>query len=197
MVGFPCYSGRYRPRPVKQADGKTVRYTRHVMEQPPPGWNSEFLSICPLLQLDPVERFLRLRQSVRTEDAADRRTLCYAVNGFLCTLQCLTKLSLELAERGLTASRKSDCVGNIQFQILQPLVSVTAPFLSFFDPSTADVKGVLGTNRLAECFCFHFASCSCSLSAQLLQGEKPPLLARGPHRRKANSKGPVVVLGSP
>lgn len=39
LIRQRLWKGRYRPRPVKQADGKTVRYTRHVMEQPPPGWN--------------------------------------------------------------------------------------------------------------------------------------------------------------
>ncbi|XP_026193159.1 uncharacterized protein LOC34618639 [Cyclospora cayetanensis] len=39
LIRQRLWKGRYRPRPVKQGDGKTVRYTRHVMEQPPPGWN--------------------------------------------------------------------------------------------------------------------------------------------------------------
>ncbi|PFH34918.1 putative 30S ribosomal protein S15 [Besnoitia besnoiti] len=39
LIRQKLWKARFRPRQLKQADGKVVRYTRHPMEQPSSGWN--------------------------------------------------------------------------------------------------------------------------------------------------------------
>lgn len=84
-------SGRYRPRPVKQAEGKTVRYTRHVMEQPPPGWNSEACRG----NGRPAIRQLRLRRLSRTYSFLQRKaeTLMKCLWCLVCAVDVFIRCS--------------------------------------------------------------------------------------------------------
>uniref|UniRef100_A0A0G4HHR3 Ribosomal protein S15 n=1 Tax=Chromera velia CCMP2878 TaxID=1169474 RepID=A0A0G4HHR3_9ALVE len=39
LIRMKLWKGKFRPRPVKERSGKTARYTRHPIEEPPPDWN--------------------------------------------------------------------------------------------------------------------------------------------------------------